>query len=190
MAKSQKKELEASVDATVEEMKKKIEEISEAADDVQDESTKEKVAAIKDKAIEILNNSIKKLTSVAEQVKDSEQLKHTVELVGRKSKEFADATIKKINEVKESQEFKDGVNKVGDTLKDVYAGAKAGAGYVYEKAGQTYTTVKENVNEYLNRPDVQLKIDKGKRATVDTAQKAVDALRARLYPEEENKDDE
>ena len=185
----ERKELEASVDATVEEMKKKIEEISVAGADVNDESAKEIISDLKDKTISILNSSIKKLRDIAKSAKDSEQLKQTVEFVGSKSKELADLTVKKINEIKESQEFKDGINKVGDTLKDVYANVKEGAGFVAEKAGQTYHTVKENVDEFFKRPDVQEKIDKGKRTTVDTAQKAVDALRAWLYPEEANKDD-
>ncbi len=186
----ERKELEDSIDATVEEMKKKIEEISAAAEGVEDETAKEKIAALKDKAISILTSSIEKLTVMAKNVKDSKQFKQTVEFVESKSKELADLTIKKINEIKESQEFKDGVNKAADTFKDVYANVKEGAGYVAEKASQTYSTVKENVDEFLKRPDVQEKIDKGKKTTVDTAQKAVDALRSWLYPDgEENKDD-
>ncbi len=188
MEELERKELEESIDATVEEMKKKIDEISDAADGVSDESAKEKVAALKERAVSILTKSIEKLSTIAKNVKDSEQVKQTVEFVGTKSKELADITIAKINEIKESQEFKDGVNKVGETLKDVYANVKEGAGVVAEKAGQTYTTVKENVDEFFKRPDVQEKIEKGKKTTVDTAQKAVDALRAWLYPEEENKD--
>ena len=185
----ERKELEASIDATVEEMKKKIEEISDAADGVKEESAQERVSALKDRATSILNSSIEKLSTIAKSAKDSEQLKQTVEFVGSKSKELADLTVKKINEIKESQDFKDGVKKAGDTLKDVYVNVKEGAGYVAEKASHTYTTVKDNVDEFFKRPDVQEKIDKGKRTTVDTAQKAVDALRAWLYPEENDKED-
>ena len=128
MDEKERQELESSIDATVEEMKKKIEEISAAADEeVADDDIKGKITALKDKTVDVLSAAIDKLKATAKDVKDSERVKRTVEYVGVKSKELADVTIKKINELKDSEEFKANVKKAKDSAVDIATKAKDGA---------------------------------------------------------------
>ena len=47
---------------------------------------------------------------------------------------------------------------------------------------ETFESAKEKVDEFINRPDVQEKIEGAKEKTVDFAEKAVDKLKDWLKP--------
>ena len=121
MDEKERKELEESVQSTVEEMKRKIDEITEACEDVKDEDLKNRVNDIKDKTVEVLNGTIEKLKRMVKDVKDSEQFNATLTFVKNKSKELSKelASIEDIIEVyKKYKRILNDLESAHEMLKD------------------------------------------------------------------------
>ena len=74
-------------------------------------------------------------------------------------------TIKKLNEIKDSEALKKG----------------------FEEIKQSSTQVKENIDEFMNSEEVKQTIEKAKTGTIDVAEKALDTLKSWLSPEGEDK---
>lgn len=207
----QNQELEKSIDETVEEMKLKIAEIAKEST-VEEDGLKEKLAQIAQRSIEVITSAIEKLKSSAVDVKNSEEFKKSLAFVSLKSKEITDATIDKLKAVKESQQFKDGLSKVSTNLNKgieiTSAKATEGLQFIKDKANAGYKELEKNekfsqftnnvkdvknsglkaVNDFMNKPEVVEKVEKAKDVTIDLAEKALDALRNWLRPEEKGKE--
>ena len=54
------------------------------------------------------------------------------------------------------------------------------------KTGEVLNNVKNSVNEYMNRPEVKEKTERAKDGTIELAEKAVEALKNWLRPEEDD----
>ena len=53
-----------------------------------------------------------------------------------------------------------------------------------EKVNEVYGNVKESYDDFMSKPEVQEKVDKAKDVTIDIAEKAVEALKQWLRPED------
>ena len=53
-----------------------------------------------------------------------------------------------------------------------------------EKVSEVCTNVKDSYDEFMAKPEVQEKVEKAKDVTIDIAEKAVDALKQWLRPED------
>ena len=118
---------------------------------------------------------------IDEITRKSEEINEKVlEFVKTKSKELSDATLKKINELKEDQRIKEGFdntfnfvkeksNKLTEGIKENEK-VKGVIDDVSEKGSKLIDSVKVSVDDLLNK-------------TVDIAEKAVQALKEWLKPE-------
>lgn len=198
---NEQKELEKSIEETVEEMKKKIDEITQATKS-QEPKIQEKVSKIAKRSITVLNESIEKLTQMAVDIKNSEEFKNTLTFIKNKSCEVGDATVKKIKDIKDSEEFKKGVANVSEAIKNGanFAKEKAIDGYkelekndnvkkVIDGAGKKLEELNKTANDFINKPSVADKIDKAKDTTIDLAEKALEGLKKWLKPEDHHDGD-
>lgn len=177
--------LELEINETVKEMQDKIDEINESAEELNGTPGAEKANAIRDKAVEIITKACEKLLEMAKTVKDSDELAKGIELVKSKTKDLTEATLEKLNEIKNNPEVLEALEAVSNKAKEIYGevreNEKVKVGV--KVANNIYDDVRGNVTEYMSRPDVQEKVDKAKDTTIDIAEKAVDALRNWLKPE-------
>lgn len=202
--------IEKTIDETVMEMKQKIAEISKESA-VEETSIKEKIELVAQKSIAVINAAIEKLIELAKDVKDSDELKNTLEFVSSKTKDITDVTIIKLKEIKNSKQVKQATEVIADNLNKgiSIASNKASEGYsfVKEKAQEGYKNLEktktfteisntvsevkksgiEAVNDFMNKPEVSSKIEKAKDVTIELAEKALDALRNWLKPEDKGK---
>lgn len=202
--------IEKTIDETVMEMKQKIAEISKESA-VEETSIKEKIELVAQKSIAVINAAIEKLIELAKDVKDSDELKNTLEFVSSKTKDITDVTIIKLKEIKNSKQVKQTTEVIADNLNKgiSIASNKVSEGYsfVKEKAQEGYKNLEktktfteisntvsevkksgiEAVNDFMNKPEVSSKIEKAKDVTIELAEKALDALRNWLKPEDKGK---
>lgn len=202
--------IEKTIDETVMEMKQKIAEISKESA-VEETSIKEKIELVAQKSIVVINAAIEKLIELAKDVKDSDELKNTLEFVSSKTKDITDVTIIKLKEIKNSKQVKQTTEVIADNLNKgiSIASNKVSEGYsfVKEKAQEGYKNLEktktfteisntvsevkksgiEAVNDFMNKPEVSSKIEKAKDVTIELAEKALDALRNWLKPEDKGK---
>ena len=195
------KNIEEQIDETVEEMWKKIEEISQNADKVEGDFAS-KAQEIKTKAVDVLNNVVVKLKGLYNNVNDNEDVKKTLAFVKSKAKDLYDSALKSINDFMNQEKVKDSLSnanefasKVVDKVSDVYNDAVEAAKKnetiknISEKVSAGYENVVKSTKEFLEKPEVQDRIDKVKDGTIDIAEKAVEALRNWLRPEDKKEED-
>lgn len=185
--------MDEKIEETVQEMKAKIDEITRKSEEINDNDLAAKANQIKDRAINVLNDVTKKLSTTANDLKESDDFKKVLEFVKTKSKELSDATLKKINELKEDQRIKEGFdntfnfvkeksNKLTEGIKENEK-VKSVIDDVSEKGGKLIDSVKVSVDDLLNKTELDEKIVEVKNKTVDIAEKAVQALKEWLKPE-------
>jgi histidinol dehydrogenase len=185
--------MDEKIEETVQEMKAKIDEITRKSEEINDNDLAAKANQIKDRAINVLNDVTKKLSTTANDLKESDDFKKVLEFVKTKSKELSDATLKKINELKEDQRIKEGFdntfnfvkeksNKLTEGIKENEK-VKGVIDDVSEKGSKLIDSVKVSVDDLLNKTELDEKIVEVKNKTVDIAEKAVQALKEWLKPE-------
>ena len=185
--------MDEKIEETVQEMKAKIDEITKKSEEINDNDLAAKANQIKDRAINVLNDVTKKLSTTANDLKESDDFKKVLEFVKTKSKELSDATLKKINELKEDQRIKEGFdntfnfvkeksNKLTEGIKENEK-VKGVIDDVSEKGSKLIDSVKVSVDDLLNKTELDEKIVEVKNKTVDIAEKAVQALKEWLKPE-------
>lgn len=163
------------VNEVVQDLKQKIDRITSAAQDV-DEDSKLKVEEIKNKAISVLNSASDKIVDAYKNISNTEEFENSLNVVKTKSKELYDNALKKIDEVKKSQTYSDTVDYVKKT-----------ANQVKNETFDFFEGTKNNIDEFFTKPEVKESIDKAKLKTVDVAEKALDTLKQWLKPEEDKK---
>lgn len=194
------KEIEQKVSETVEQMKAKIDEISNEAQKV-DGPNASKAKELSEKATDILKQASDKLMDVWKNITDPEEVKKALDFVSTKSKEVYDTSMKKIKEFVESDETKKVVNEAEQFIKDAGDKASEVLKGAYDKAmenpdvkkiadgvSKTYNDAVKAVDNFLEKPEVQQGIEKAKDVTIDYAEKAVAALKEWLKPEKKDDD--
>lgn len=190
------------LDATVEELKEKIEDINQdvalVIEHVEQEE-KEKIKNIKDEAVEAIEKCIEFIKYHYEEIKDNEELqkllittKDKTVLVYSEAKEKIKEFVKspKVNEKfdQAKEAFTDLSNKTIDKVKEGVESLKENEdlmnslNVVKDEASKGVKNVKNAINDFAARPDVQDKIESAKEMTIDVAEKTVDVLKAWLKP--------
>ncbi|MDO4197750.1 MAG: hypothetical protein Q4D13_02015 [Erysipelotrichaceae bacterium] len=178
-------DIENSVRLVVEDLKKKIDDMEEAANSANSNQAVE----IKDKAVEVLKRVSGKFVDTARDVRNSKEFNDGMEFVLNKSKELYETTMKKIEEVSEKAEVKETFSNITESIDNAVNEIKNTP--VVEEAGKNISSlfeeVKKNVEEIQNSEEVKQKIDNAKKVTVEVAEKGLDILKEWLSPEGENK---
>ncbi len=200
------------VEETVEELKKQIQEISDDADEVikQDESIRPQAEQLKENAVEFMNKCIDMIKSTAADVAGNEHFQKSMTFIKEKSKNIVSETKVRLHDLKNDPELQNKVEdakvfcteayeKVAENLKDSVNKLKENEEFMSrfnafkDKAEEVTNSavgyVSKHVDEFTSKPEVNEKIEKAKDATLDAAEKAVDALRKWLKPEKEEHQD-
>ena len=199
--KEEKKDAEQLVDETVQQMKVKIDEISNEAKKIEGDDAI-KADEIKEKAVNVLNEALDKLQNTWKTITDPDELNKTIDFISEKSKDIYETSMKSIDSFVKSEEVKKAVDDAQDFIKD--AGEKIGdfAKDTYDKAisnpdikdvvdgvVKVANEVKEDVDDFFERPEVKEKVDLAKDKTIEIAEKAVGALKKWLKPIEEKSEE-
>ena len=198
MNEEERQEMEKSVNETVEEMKRRIEEITAAADEVEDEHLSAKARAVAGKVGETLENTSEKLAEAFRETKDKVQMEKTLEFFRAKSQEAAEFALAKVNELKNSEQLKgtvqNGVQLTKDTALKVGTAVNAtldraqeneNVRKVVDKVNDLTESLKEKWNELAEKTDLDEKLLKAKDDVLAAADKAAEGLRSLMKKEEE-----
>jgi len=154
------KYIEDSVKELVEDLKKKVEDLTAAAEG-SDEKIAETVNMVRDRTVKVFCEAAQKASQMAEEVKDDEEFNKAIAKMKSKSKELYESALEKINELKSTAAAAD------------FKG--------------TAESVKNNIDEFMNREEVKQTVDAAKVATVEIAEKALETLKGWLMPDGEEK---
>ena len=160
----------------------RIKAIALAKIDLVDDEGKLKVSDLTEKTIEAINTTIEKLKNVAEKVDDDEKVNELLYRAHAKCQEAVEFTKTKIAEIKETQEPKINLDNV---LNDIRASFdKLMQNENVQNATNLVKGIGDEINTFLNKPEVKEKIDHAKDVTISIAEKGLDALKKSV----ENKD--
>lgn len=177
-------DLEKSVKLVVEDLKKKIDDMEEAAANA--DSTK--AVEIKDKAVEVLTRVSNKFVQTANEVRNSKEFNDGVTFVLTRSKDLYDSTMKKIEEVSKKPEVTETIRKANEAIGNTINEIKNST--VIEDAkkdlGTLFDSVKKNVDDFTSREDVKAKVDETKKATIEIAEKGLAIIKDWLSPKGED----
>lgn len=177
-------DLEKSVKLVVEDLKKKIDEMEEAAAN----ADSQKAIEIKDKAVEVLTRVSNKFVQTANNVRTSKEFNDGVTFVLTKSKDLYETTMKKIEEVAKKPEVTEALKKANETIDTKIEEIKKSP--VIENAvndlGSLFENVKKNVDDFASREEVKAKVDETKRATIEIAEKGLAIIKDWLSPKGED----
>ena len=177
-------DLEKSVKLVIEDLKKKIDDMEEAAANA--DSTK--AVEIKDKAVEVLTRVSNKFVQTANEVRNSKEFNDGVTFVLTRSKDLYDSTMKKIEEVSKNPEVTETIRKANEVVENTIYEIKNST--VIEDAkkdlGTLFDNVKKNVDDFTSREDVKAKVDETKKATIEIAEKGLAIIKDWLSPKGED----
>lgn len=145
------------VDAIINDLKSKIDEISKAGEGATGDALV-KINDVKAKAIDVLTQVSNKVIETANDIADDEEIEKIVSVVTSKSKQLYDNALNKIDELTKPENV--------------------------EKAKKVVNDVKKDVNDFFEREEVKNTIESAKEVTVDIAEKALDTLKDWLKTEE------
>ena len=173
------------INEIVAEMQKYIEEVRNAAEARRAELDEEGLAKVNEIA-ERTNNAIQativKLEDVASKVRDEEKVNDFLDRALGKCEEAVAFTKEKIDAVE---------GKPRIDLEALYAEIRDSFDKIMQNenvqgAANFVKGVGEEINTFLNRPEIKDKIEKAKDVTITAAEKGLDALKNALTQDEKN----
>ena len=197
------------IEQTVEELKAKIDKISQETPlDVENKDIDVEVANkanedYKENATKVLNEAIKQIKDASKKIKDDEELKRIVDNISRITEDTLEGIKKQysdfINDPKVQQSYND-VKEQVITMYEILQdniNIKINSLKENEKFMNTVNDINESIdagiayasekiNEFTSRPEVNEKIEKAKDVAIDLAEKSTEALKNWLRPN--NKD--
>lgn len=144
------------VDAIINDLKSKIDEISKAGEGATGDALV-KINDVKAKAIDVLTQVSNKVIETTNDIADDEEIEKIVSVVTSKSKQLYDNALNKIDELTKPENV--------------------------EKAKKVVNDVKKDINDFFEREEVKNTIESAKEVTVDIAEKALDTLKDWLKTE-------
>lgn len=144
------------VDAIINDLKSKIDEISKAGEGATGDALV-KINDVKAKAIDVLTQVSNKVIETANDIADDEEIEKIVSVVTSKSKQLYDNALNKIDELTKPENV--------------------------DKAKKVVNDVKKDINDFFEREEVKNTIESAKEVTVDIAEKAIDTLKDWLKTE-------
>ena len=195
-----KKTIETEVKNLTETLEKQISNLKNKANDViEDERVQKVLTTITDKTVDFLGEVKDKLSNLWEYYSDPEEVAKIVDSIKVVSKNVYDASLAKINEVKNNKDvqkaltsaekfLKSTYDKTSDVAKDSFDKAMENEDIkkTFDSAVAAYNNVKDIVTDYFEKPEVQDNIDKAKDFTIDIAEKGVAALKKWLKTNKRN----
>ena len=196
-----KNTIEKEIKNLTDELENQIENIKEKANEViENEKVQTVLKTISDKTVEFLEQVKEKVTNLWDYYTDPEEVAKIIENVKVVSKNVYNASLTKINEVKNSKDVQNALASAETFLKKTYDKTSEVAKDSFDKAMENedikktfdgvvnaYNNVKDIVTEYFEKPEVQENIDKAKDITIDLAEKGVDALKKWLKTNKKGK---
>ena len=201
-----------SIEKTVEDLKRKIQELSdeqEAAQKDADPTTSEKISEFTDNAKEIVSSSIDELKEKANRVTSSEEMAKTIAYIRENAMKAVTGARVKIDEIRQDPKTIESTDRARKAIRNVADSvsekAHQASDYIYEhmddntkenlanaydsaeKAINEGTSkVAKEVNDFCNRPDVQEKVEKAKETAARWLNKGSDALKDILKGKDED----
>ncbi len=169
-----------SVEKTVEELKRKIQEITidEKEEDKDSFFNAEKLEELKESTKSTLESSINTIKNTAAKASENPDVQKTVNYIKENAMRVAGFAKDKLDEVSKNEKVQDAVQKAEKYVNENIApSAKDGWENLSKSVNQGTKNLVDGVNEYVNRPDVQEKIEKVKASASDAASKGTDAIK-------------
>ena len=192
-----------SIEQTVADLKKKIEELTEEqeqARETQQKDTGDKIAAFTESAKEIVSASIDEIKAKAEDLSDNADLCKTIAYIKENAMKAVTMTKEKIEEIRQDPKTQENTEKAVDairaTAEKVNEHARKAGEYISDRidddtketlqeACSTATKafeegtrkVVEEVNEFVNREDVQQTINKARTKASELMNKGAESLK-------------
>ena len=196
-----KKKIEKDIKDLTKTLEKEIDNLKDKASEViEDERVQNALNTITDKTVDFLDEVKEKVGDLWEYYSDPEEIARIVENIKVVSKNVYDASLAKINEVKNNKDVQKAVasaenflkvtyDKTADVAKDTFDKAMENDDVkkAFDTALSAYNNVKDIVTEYFEKPEVQENIDKAKDFTIDIAEKGVAALKKWLKTNKKRK---
>ena len=173
------RKIEESVRETIEDLKKKIDSLSEAAKD-DDVTVAEKINTVKNKAVKVFQDVGERLGTLIENNADEEELSKAIDTIRTRSKDLYDSALNKINEIKGSVNGEEAPENKEEKQSDPFYEVTKSIGNIVDDA-------KEGIDTFMNRDDVKETVNKAKSSAVDIAEKTLEILRGWLKPEGDDK---
>lgn len=202
-----------SIEETVEELRKQIQEITEDAKEAAEEEgiNQSKTDEIRNDATEMINRFIEMIKNTSRDVAQSEQFKATCNFIEEKSRLIVDETKIRFNELKEDPNLQKKVSdaknvcvetydKVVERIKEDIEKVKQNEEFMnkfnavkdetVKITKQGVDAIKDGIDDFTSKPKVHEAIEKTKDVTIEVAEKTVDSLKAWLRPEKANEQKE
>lgn len=154
-------DMQKDVQEVVEDLKKRIEDITNAGKALDSESMS-KINDIKKKAISVLTQASNKIVETANSFPDPKDMQRAIEIVNIKSRELYDNCLRKINEISNSQVVNDAKSEAKEIIK----------------------SAKDDISEFFEKEEVKNAINSAKTETVIIAEKALETLKNWLKTED------
>ncbi len=188
-----------SIEKTVEDLKKKIAELSEEkeAEAVSEETTdgnKQKIQEIKDATVNTVMTSINDIKEKAQQVSSDPEVQKTIAYIKENAVKAVELAKGKIDEISKDPKVKEYKDKAVETIKNASDSAskyvdehldektKADLSNAYDTASKAVSEGTKKIvvaaDEFINKPEVQDKITKVKTGANDIVEKGTDAIKS------------
>ncbi len=187
-----------SIEKTVEDLKKKIAELSEEKEKeaVGTETTddnKQKIQEIKDATVNSVMTSINDIKEKAQQVSENPDVQKTIAYIKENAVKAVEMAKGKIDEISKDPKVKEYADKAVETVKNVSSSAskyvdehlddktKENLSNAYESASKAVSEGTKKVvtaaDEFINKPEVQETLEKVKTGANDIAEKGANAIK-------------
>lgn len=183
-------ELKKETEEFVDELKKKVVDLKNYVVNFDNDSLNKAVDVIKNKTSELLNDTADKAKHLWDTYSDPKEIEKILGSLKVVTENVYKASLKKIDELKKNKDIQNAISSAEEYLKKTFDKttdfAKESFDKVldideckefFDKTSSAFNSVKDNVTEYLNKPEVKDNIDKAKDITVDIAEKGVAALK-------------
>lgn len=184
-----------SIEKTVEDLKRKIQELSDEEEKNEksedSSSTKDKISETIDTATKTITKGINDLKDKANDVANSEEMKKSIDYVKANAVKAMNVARDTLNQIKNDPNIQAAGSKATESIAKFADNAKNKGQDIYDHmddktkenldhACQTVSSVVKDgvkaVDEFVNRPDVQQKIQEVKDTAVDLAHKGSDKI--------------
>lgn len=189
-----------SIEKTVEDLKRKIQELSDedkaasekAEEEQKNTNAKEKVSEMYDTAAKTITEGFNELKGKAVEAANSEEMKKSIEYIKANAAKAITVAKDKFNQLKNDPNIQAAGSKAADSFGKFADAAKTkGQDFydhlddktktnmedAYQKASKAVSDGVKAVDEFVSRPDVQEKITEVKTTAVDLAQKGVESIK-------------
>ena len=198
-----------SIEKTVEDLKKKIQDLSKEPGEPKQgidlklsEENMEKIETIKNNTINSVNETISQVKKTAAEFTNRDEVRKTVDYLKANAVKAIDTARSKINEIVENPEVKKTLDTAGEKVKEFgEKSSKTIEGLLseeqkdsirkgLEQAGETvketYEKTSKAINDYVSKPEVQETIEKTKAGAKDLADKGAELFKDLFDKKEEN----